>query len=65
MEFLYCQIQKKERALLLEIEALVKTFYERDDISRMMLGMKDFLSVKNDDGTCLHVQKDFYYIDSL
>ena len=48
---------KKVRALPLEIETLVRTFYERDDISRMMPGMKDFLSVKNDDGTRSHVQK--------
>ena len=27
------------------------------DISRMMSGMKDFVSVKNDDGTRSHVQK--------
>ena len=40
-----------------EIETLVKTFYERDDISRMMPRMKDFVSVKNDDGTRSHVQK--------
>ena len=48
---------KKGRALPLEIETLVRTFYERDDISRMMPGMKDFVSVKNDDGTRSHVQK--------
>ena len=48
---------KKGRALPLEIEKLVKTFYGRDDISRMMPGMKDFVSVKNDDGTRSHVQK--------
>ena len=41
----------------LEIETLVKTFYERDDIIRMMTRMKDFVSVKNDDGTRSHVQK--------
>ena len=37
---------KKGRALFLEIETLAKTFYERDDISRMMPGIKDFVSVK-------------------
>ena len=47
---------KKGRALPLEIETLVKTFYECDEISRMMPGMKDFLSVKNDDGTRSNVQ---------
>ena len=48
---------KKGRALPLQIETLVKTFYERDDISQMMPGIKDFLSVKNDDRTRSHVQK--------
>ena len=50
-------IPKKGRSLPVEIETLVKTFYERDDISRMMPGMKDFVSVKNDDGSRSHVQK--------
>ena len=57
MKFLYSRIQKKERALPLEIETLVTTFYERDEISRMMPGIKDFVWVKNDDGTRPHVQK--------
>ena len=48
---------KKGRALPLEIETLVKTFYERDGISQMMPGIKDFVSVKNDDGTRARVQK--------
>ena len=48
---------KKERALPLVIETLVTTFYERDDISRMMPGMKGFVWVKNDVGTRSHVQK--------
>ena len=48
---------KRVRTLPLEIETLVKTFYERDDISRMMSGIKDFVSVKNDNGTRSHVQK--------
>ena len=48
---------KEGRALPLKIETLLKTFYERDDISLMMPGMKDFVSVKNDDGTRSHVQK--------
>ena len=37
---------KKGRALPLEIETLVKTFYERDDSSRMMPGMKYFVGKK-------------------
>ena len=56
---------KKGRAFPLEIETLVKTFYERDKISRMMQGMKDFLSVKSDDGTRSHVQKSFCYLISM
>ena len=46
---------KKGRALPLEIETLVKTFYERDEISPMTPGMKDFVTIKNDDGTRSHV----------
>ena len=42
---------KRGKAWPLEIETLVKTFYERDDISRMMPGMKYFVSVKNYNGT--------------
>ena len=45
------------RALTPETETLVKKFYERDDVSQMMLGMKDFVSVKNDDRTRLQIQK--------
>ena len=41
---------KKGRALPLKIETLVNTFYEQDDISRMIPGIEDFVSVKNDDG---------------
>ena len=37
---------KKGRALPVEIETLVKTFYERDGISRMMPGIKDFVGKK-------------------
>ena len=48
---------KKGRALPLEIETFVKSFYERDDISRMMPRMKDFVSVKNDDEARSNVQK--------
>ena len=48
---------KKGRALTLKTKTLVKTFYERDDISRMMPGMKDFVSVKNYNGTRSRVQK--------
>ena len=40
------------RALTPETETLVKKFYERVDMSRMMSGMKDFELVKNDDQTC-------------
>ena len=56
-EILILPNPKKGRALPLEIEILVKTFYERDDISRMMSRMKEFVSVKNCNGTRSHVQK--------
>ena len=38
-------------------ETLVKNCYKRDDISRMMPRMKNFRSVKNDDGTRSQIQK--------
>ena len=38
---------------------LVKTTYERVGISRMIPRMKDFVSVKNDDGTHSRVRKRF------
>ena len=40
-----------------EAKTLVKKFYEHDDISKMMPGMKDFVSIKNNDGTRSHIQK--------
>ena len=36
---------------------LVVSFYESDDSSRLMPGMKDFFSVKQTDGRRVHVQK--------
>ena len=51
---------KKGRALSLEIESLVKTFHECDDISRMMPGMIDFVSVKMMMELVHMFKKDFY-----
>ena len=45
---------KTRRALASED---VEKFYKRDEISRMMPGMKDFVWVKNDDGTRIYIQK--------
>ena len=57
MEFLYSRIQKKEEHCPWKLELLSRLFMNGYDISRMMSGMKDFVSVKNDDGTRSHVQK--------
>ena len=56
---------KKGRALPLEIETLVNTFYERDAISRMMPGMKDFVSEKMVMELVHMSIKDFYYVISM
>lgn len=50
-------IAKKGKVIPDETVSLVKSFYERDDNSRLMPGMKDFLSVKNDNNERVHVQK--------
>ena len=39
-----------------ETVAIVCSFYESDDISRVMPGKKDFVSVKKE-GKCEHIQK--------
>uniref|UniRef100_A0ABD2WEB3 Uncharacterized protein n=1 Tax=Trichogramma kaykai TaxID=54128 RepID=A0ABD2WEB3_9HYME len=51
--------KKRSKTLPLETETLVKNFYERDDVSRLMPGMKECISVKNKDGSRVHVQKRF------
>ena len=43
-------------SLLSETVDTVRAFYESDDISRVMPGKKDFVSVKKE-GKCQHVQK--------
>ena len=48
---------KTGRALTPETKTLVKKLYKRNDISRMLPGMKDFVSIKNVDGTRSHIQK--------
>ena len=45
------------RKLPVETENLVKSFYLREDISRILPGKKDFISVKLNDGKRTHVQK--------
>lgn len=45
------------RKLPAETENLVKDFYLREDITRIMSGKKDFISVKLDDGKRTHTQK--------
>ncbi|KAF2879040.1 hypothetical protein ILUMI_27134 [Ignelater luminosus] len=40
-----------------ETENLVRTFYLREDNTRIMPGKKDFVSVKLDDGKRVHLQK--------
>lgn len=45
------------RKLSAETESLVKSYYLREDISRVMPGKKDFVSIKLDDGKRTHVQK--------
>ena len=48
---------KKGKTLDSDIENLVKKIYLDDENSRIMPGMKDFVSVKKDDGSREHVQK--------
>ena len=52
-------IPEKKTGKLLPVATVnsVKTFYERDDVSRIMPGLKDYISVKQDNGKREHVQK--------
>ena len=50
-------IAKAGKSLPESTVQLVKTFYCHDDISRVMPGTKDFLSVRNDSGEKEHRQK--------
>lgn len=45
------------RKLSVETEDLVRKFYLREDVSRVMPGKKDFISVKLNDGKRSHIQK--------
>ncbi|KAL7298729.1 hypothetical protein TKK_0008483 [Trichogramma kaykai] len=49
--------KKGNKTLPIETETIVKSFYERDDVSRMMPGMKDYICIKTDDGQRIHEQK--------
>lgn len=52
-------IPEKKRGKVLSVETtnLVKSFYEKDDISRIMPGFKECISVKQDNGKREQVQK--------
>lgn len=45
------------RPLSQEIKSKVFEFYNRDDVSVNLPGMKDFISIRNDEGQRQHVQK--------
>lgn len=49
--------KKARNKLTSETESLVKAFYANDENSRLLPGMKDFVSVKKDDGSREQVQK--------
>ena len=53
-------IPTKKRGKLLPAHTVnsVKTFYERDEISRIMPGLKDYVSIKHSNGEREHFQKD-------
>lgn len=48
---------KNGRQLSDEIKTLVNNFYVRDDVSRIMPGFKDVISVKQNNGKRMHFQK--------
>ena len=50
-------VMSKGRKLTLEDIAKVEAFYESDEVSRQCPGKKDFVSVKNKDGSRQHKQK--------
>ena len=49
--------KRKGKKFSVETENLVKQFYERDNISRLMPGLKDVISVKQNDGKRINMQK--------
>ena len=52
-------IPAKKRVKLLRADTVnsVKSFDERDDVSRIMPGLKDYLSIKQSNGKREHIQK--------
>ena len=50
-------IPAKKRGKLVPADTVnsVKSFYERDDVSRIMLGLKDYLSIKQGNGKREHI----------
>ena len=55
-------IPAKKRGKLLQADIVnaVKSFYERDDVSRIMPDLKDYLSIKQSNGKREHIQKRLY-----
>ncbi|KAJ8685943.1 hypothetical protein QAD02_021736 [Eretmocerus hayati] len=49
--------KKRGRTLSPDVVDAVKAYYNRDDNSRLMPGMNDYISVKNSDGKREHVQE--------
>ena len=47
----------KKKIISEELKSTIKAFYESDKISRQCHGKKDYVSVINDDGHKVHVQK--------
>ncbi|KAJ8672060.1 hypothetical protein QAD02_003319 [Eretmocerus hayati] len=49
--------KKRRKTLSPDVIDAVKAYYNRDDNSRLMPGMNDYISLKNSDGKREHVQK--------
>ena len=50
-------LKNKGKELSNETKNTLKNFYDRDDITKFLPGMKDFISIKQITGERLHVQK--------
>ncbi|KAJ8666715.1 hypothetical protein QAD02_008377 [Eretmocerus hayati] len=53
--------KKRGKTLSPDVVDAVKAYYKRDDNSRLMPGMNDYISVENSDGKREHVQKLHYF----
>ncbi|CAF4761226.1 unnamed protein product, partial [Rotaria sp. Silwood2] len=49
--------QREQRSLSIELKQLVMNFYSRDDISYQLPGKRDFITIKDDNGTSKTIQK--------